>query len=1188
MKKEVTRGYYLCLFLRVFSTFFRVRKTKLPVFLLLATFIQMNAKNAYSQLLTFSVKEVSLPEVFAVIRQQTGYVFFYDAGLLKEVDQPVSITVKDAPLEEVLKVCLKNQPLDYLIENKTVVIVPKTAKSLRENQPAEQTIRLTGKVVAGENGEPLAGATIRIKGQNAGTVTNAEGEFKLEVKANDVLVVSFVGYQTNEIVVKDAKPLRIVLTQEIAQLEEINVVSTGYQALPKERATGSFEKISIEKINHTTGTNVLNRLEGITTNIFIPKNEPVWGPTGGSLQGMLIRGRSTLHSNAMPLVVVDGFPLEESESFETRNQIDKINPNDIESITILKDAAAASIWGARAGNGVIVITTKKGAYEQPLQTSFTSSITVSEKPDLFYLPRMKTSEYLEVEKFLFGKGYYDSKLNDTREYPAVTPFIELLAQQRKGEVSEAGVNAQMEEWGRTDVRRDYLKYMYRHAVNQQYALSVSGGSRYASFLVSGGYDKNLETLVTNDYGRMTLRSNMTVKPLKGLEVTTNIHYVEKSTSYSSDLQQVAYGSSGNNLWPYARLADDSGRPLAVNWRFRPVFLGIIAPLVQEGKLLDWSYKPLEELGRTEFKANSRDIFIILGLKYRISPVISAAVNYQYQRTSTESGNLFRADSYTMRDKINDFTDPATFNRAIPLGALYTPIINNLFANHLRGQLNADKTWNEKHHVVAIAGAEARENTNNTRQDFFYGYDEKRKSFVQIDATGKFPTYFGGSWNIPYHQSMGESLSRALSWFANASYTYDKRYITSFSVRRDASNIFGVENKKRGRPFWSAGLSWNVSDEPFYHLAGLTYLKLRLTYGYNGNAITVPGVASIVYSGGINEKTLLPYAIPSSPPNSELRWERTGMLNLGIDFRLKNDRLSGSMEFFDKRSDDLIASAPVDPSTGFQALSYNSANMHGYGADVTLNSNNLQTGDFTWTSNFLFGYTRSKVVHYLLKQPTARDYITYSGIVPVEGKDVYGMYAYRWAGLDPATGEPRGYLNGTISKSYSLIGSQSRVEDLKYFGSSIPVFMGSLRNTFSWRNIELSLNLQYKLCYYFRRSGVNYSNKYTHQEYSDRWQQPGDEKFTNVPAMVYPLNSERDYFYAYSEVLVEKAGHVRLQEINLSYSPDKPVGPVRQMRVYLYVNNLGILWAANKRGIDPDYNDAVPAPRTVAVGISASF
>jgi hypothetical protein len=331
-----------------------------------------------------------------------------------------------------------------------------------------------------------------------------------------------------------------------------------------------------------------------------------------------------------------------------------------------------------------------------------------------------------------------------------------------------------------------------------------------------------------------------------------------------------------------------------------------------------------------------------------------------------------------------------------------------------------------------------------------------------------------------------------------------------------------------------------------------------------------------------------------------------IINVGLDFESKHKTISGSVEYYRKKGKEIMGQAPVDPTLGLtnttaQSFYYgNVASMTGHGVDLELNTRNIDR-KFKWYSAFLFSYAISKVSEYLM--PVSASGLPYlvissgsaSTINPVVNKPVFSVYSFPWRGLDPATGDPMGYYNGTDSKDWTSIYNQSPLDSLVYNGPAQPTIFGAIRNTLYFGNFEFSFNISYKAGYYLRRSSIHYSDLFNtwngHNDYAKRWQKPGDELTTNVPSIVYPANSTRDAFYQYSEILVEKANHVRLEDITLSYQLDKTQWkklPFTGIRLYLYANNFGVLWTANKLNIDPYYNNIPKEGKSIAIGMNINF
>jgi len=1165
-----------------------IMRINLTTILLISAIIQVSA-SSFAQKITLSEKNAPLMKVFREIRAQTGYDFMLTATTLKGT-KDITIEVKNAELSEVLKKIFEGQPLKYFVNDQTIIVSEKEGVFPGNNRHIPlMDITISGKIVD-EKGIGLPGATIRLKGSESkvSVVTSTDGQFSVVIPGEKaVLVVSYIGYKTKEVNVSGADVDLVVRMEPMAgQLEEVTVVSTGYQSIPKERATGSFEKINNTLLNRNTGSNLLSRLENITPGLLIDRRQsPDRAPGIGDIT---IRGQSTLtNSIARPLIVLDNFPYE--------GELENINPNDIENVTILKDAAAASIWGARAANGVIIINTKKGNYNSQTEISFNTNLTIQNKPDLFALKPMSTSDYIDLEKRLFREGFYDNKIADVYTWPYLSPVVELLLKTREpgATLTQIQADAQIDALHKYDARNDYLKYIYRTDVAQQYAINIKGGGNEFNYLLSGGYDNNRFNVVKNNADRITLRTNIGYKPVPNLDLEAGIFYTQKKAISPGMPNTLKYNAE--SVLPYTRLADDAGNPLVVGRDYGVRFLDSADP-----RYLDWRYRPLDELNASANTTNTYDWLMNIGAAYKISKVFSSSVKYQYGKTLSENRNLNGKNSYYTRNQINLLTqlDSTQVKYNLPIGSILTQTSGNTNFYNIRGQVNANKNWNDKHALDALAGVEKSEryiqsNTFNT-----YGYNDELLTYADVDHLTQFLSPVYTYVSMPSGIDFTDQRIRFTSIFANAAYTYNKRYTISVSGRKDAANLFGVKANLRGAPFWSGGLSWNVSDEPFYHFDFLPYLKFRATYGYQGNTDnSLSAYSSIRYSGFVNEFNL-PYATLINPANDNLRWERVGTLNLGLDFRSKDNVISGSIEYYSKRSKDMLFLTPLDYTTGFMFATFNSSDMRGKGIDISLHSNNLK-GNIKWNTDLFLNYNTNRVTRF---EPLNSDISNYIGnglainSGQMAGRSSNAVFSYAWAGLDPATGDPLGYINGEKSKDYAALTNVSP-DQLQYHGSYVPVYSGGIRNTVSYKNISFSINVIAKLGHVFRREGLDYkslldpaSTSITvgHADYSKRWQKPGDELSTNVPSLIYPNDPLRDLFYQRSAALVDKADHVRLQDVTLSYLLDKTHWPVRNIKIFTNLSNLGIIWKANKLGIDPEYYLGYPPPLTTAFGLSANF
>lgn len=1164
-----------------------------------------HAQEILNRPVSLTLKDVTLEKALAEIEAEAKVKFGYSPNKLK-LTEKVSIEASSKKLGEVLEALFTPRSIKYTVQEGEDYIILTEKNDSNTSIPVNDplivqlpTIVITGKVMD-SLGMALAGVNVIIKGTTTGTMTDRNGNYSIEATDNDVLVFSFIGYRTQETPVNNQTFINIILIEDITTLSEVAVVSTGYEKIPLERVTGSFGVVNNEKLNRLTGTDILSRLDGTTTGILFDRRSFQSNQSSIPVNSIVIRGLSTLtETMKSPLVILNNFPYDQDVS--------NINPNDVETITVLKDAAAASIWGSRAANGVIVITTKQGKFNQPMQLSFNGNITIGESPDLFAYPAMKTEDFIENEIFLFKNGYgpYIFNLNDPLGQ-ALSPVVEILGQREAGLISSQDSSVLMGQLSNHDVRNDFEKYIYRQSIAKQYALNLTGGGNTIKYLFSVGYDKNLYNLVGKDYQRISFNTNIALKPLEKLDFVIGAFYTNSNASANSlgDFGSTAYDyREGVKLYPYAQLADANGNPLVTPKDYRSVY----ADTAGGGKLLDWKYKILEERRNIKNVNKSNDLLFNLSSNYKVTSYLSVIGSYQGGITNAETYSLKNQNSYYARDLINLYTEilPDAVINNIPKGGILDQSFSTLQSHTGRLQVNLDKSWSDKHQIVSIIGGEIRQKKESINGYRVYGYNNDNLSTTLVDYTTQFSFYDGrGSSQIPPLSVLNKYTDRFVSIFGNASYTYLSKYILSLSVREDAANLFGTNINDKWKPFWTVGLAWDISDEDFLKSKQLNLLKLRTSYGYLGNVNNSLAPYTIIeYSPAIYNQANQPFASITVPANPGLSWETSMQLNAGVDFGLFNSRISGSIDGYHKASDNVILIAEIDPTTGVSGVNKNSASMKTNGLEVAINTLNLSFKKFKWNTEFGFSYTATKVTDYLINESNT----TLGGIVnggganglfinPLKGKSPYSIISYRFAGLDPATGNPQGYLGETVSNDYRAIFNQLYdTANYVYHGSSLPTYYGFINNRISYHGFSLTVGVNYKMGYYFRKSTINYYRLFTqgitNADFEKRWQEPGDEEFTTVPSRVYPTNNpRRDDFYANSTANVFKGDHVRLQYIRLGYDLDKALAKkisVRNVQVYIVANNLGILWRANDKKLDPDFDSRssrFPPPKTFTVGM----
>lgn len=1160
---------------------------KLTALFLLCGSLSLSAAVSGQQQITLRKTDATLAQVLRELEKQSGKQFVYfdqDLAIAKRV----TIDVRNLGLEQVLATLFKNQPLTYSVYEKNVVI----KRAVPQAPPTTETPALPPAVhgrITNEKGEPVAGVSIALKGGKVVGVSNDNGEFTLNnIPDGATLVFSGVNIQTYETKLNGRTELAIAAKAKVVALEDVTIeANTGYQKVKPNEVTGAINVVTNQQINQQAGTNILKRLDGMAPAILFDTKRTT--PT--KKLGITVRGLSSISGPLDPLIVLDGFIYE--------GDINNINPNIVDNVTLLKDAAATSIWGARAGNGVIVITTKKGKFNQPLRVNVSSTVIVNSKPDLYYLPQMSSSDYINVEQFLYKNGAYNSQFTATTR-PALSPAVEIFRKRSLGQITAADSSSQIDALKSIDIRDQFNRYFYSNPVTQQYTAGLTGGSANNAYSFVAAYDKSLNELSAR-YQKMNVKIDNQFRLLKNLTVNTSIYY----TNSKNESGKPAYGSIvvAGTARPYTQFADDAGNALSVDIALR----GLYTDTAGAGKLLNWKYYPLEDYKHNTTTTNLQELFASLALQYRVNDFLSADISYQYQRQQSSVVQWMDDQSFFARDLINRYTNlnqtSALLRNPVAIGGIRKESNRNIRSQTVRGQVNFNKTWGD-HNVSAITGAEGREVYSNGDDFTIYGYNTDPFTSANTDFVNSYPLYLGGTAVIPGRaNTTSDVFNRFISAYGNAVYTYRKRYNFSLSGRRDGANVFGANTNDRWKPLWSTGLGWRLSEEPFYHLAFLPELRLRATYGFSGNVdLTKTALPIATYSTTANPYTGYRYGNISVLNDPDLRWEKVGTINFGADFGLKRNIVFGSVDWYFKKSTDLFGPALYDYTTfgATQVITKNVASTEGHGLELSLHSNNL-TGKISWRTDLYYSHQTNQTTNYYSTATNSDQLFLGAGsaIIPAVGRPLYAIVAYRWGGLD-ANGNPVGFVNGQRSIDYNAIAGEATTKgvggNLVYMGSALPTDFGSLNNTISYKSFTLSVLLSYKFGFYFRRTAMSYSGLIAggagYSEFQDRWQKPGDELRTNVPSFIYPNPSTlRDDFYTAAEINVLKGDFIRLQNINLSYSIQREQwkhSPFGELRCFVSAANLGILWRANHYGLDPEYPSSIKPTSQLAVGINASF
>ncbi|TDQ79303.1 SusC/RagA family TonB-linked outer membrane protein [Sphingobacterium yanglingense] len=1154
-----------------------IMRIQLITFFIIAVLSQLSAASGYAQHVTIRVQKQSLEIVLKEIKKQSGYDLLYNPSVLSRNAEPVTMATSDGELKAVLDEIFQEQlHLEYVINKDIIVVRLKEMLSKTKALEPEQQQPIRGRVT-NEKGEALVGASVYVldaegRRTTAQTKTDEEGYFELpQEQVGTKLEVAYLGYTAQKLLARSDMGL-ISLKPFSAEVDEVEVVSTGYQKISKERIVGSVDVLDQKLIDRSVSSNILSRINGLTTGLQLPK---INSNEGGNQPEFTIRGKSTLFANAEPLIIVDGFPYD--------GGLSSLNPADIASISILKDGAAASIWGARSGNGVVVISTKQGSKDR-LSLSAEVIQSIADKPDLYYSKSISSSDFIDVEKFLYEKGAYNARLKTG--YQPVSPVVEILDKMSKGQLSDEVGNEIIDAYRLKDSRIQRLKYFYQIPLEQQYNLAISRPFKDGSFYISGGLNRQDQATKYSKNERKTLLMKYDQRFLND---RLNFFF---QTNLTDTRTQSAQNSP--SMYPYEELVSADGSPVPVTGSMRNSYVDTVG----NGNLLDWHYNPLTDLGKGMSTSLLFNLRLNGGIDAKIFPFLTASVKYQYTKSMGDDLMRYADDSYYVRNLVNTYTryDNATgkYVQQIPVG-------ENLTINHLRGtsylwrgQLALDKRINKDHHITALMAMELSDAKSEVDKKQLFGYDSSTATSATIDHINALPRIYGGSQVINDGNYQGWHVDRYRSYLLNAAYSYKSIYDVYGSIRRDESNLFGVATNQKGVPLWSVGGAYNAKQGLFNTVKWLSELRVRSSYGVQGNVDkTMSAWLTARYENFKNSYQNI-FATIVNPPNPSLRWEKTKVINIGLDFGVLDQRVVMHIDRYWKNGKDLIGNGEIAPQTGLTQFRGNVADTQIEGFDLSVTSKNL-VGRFQWQSVFNFSKAKDKVVRYLIKQANNFSYMATNYLNPYEGFPQTALFSFPYAGLDNE-GNPIGYLDGVESKDYSAILNSKDMWNMKYHGPRIPPFFGSFRNNFSYGRFYASFNTMFQFGGYFRRLSLSNTALYSATttgasiyDYDKRWQQPGDEALTNVPGLIYPANSARSNLFAYSDVLVEKSDVIRLQDIQIGARILDHTKWIKSLDMTFVVDNAAILWRANPFGLDPAvFQSSFPTPRQFSLRIRTTF
>ena len=1077
-------------------------------------------------------------------------------------------------------------------------------------------IKITGTASDAETGEPLSFITIQIKGTTAGTTSDMDGNYSIEVPNRDaILVYSYIGYRSQEIKVGNQTHINVRLSEDVETLDEVVVV--GYGVQNKRDVTGSIAKVGSEELMSVPTSSFDAALQGRAAGVQVTQTSGL----AGSGAAIRVRGIASITAGGDPLIVVDGIPIMQNAGDRVGaaqdNPMSSINANDIESIDILKDAAATALYGARAMNGVVVVTTRRGAEGRPV-FRYSGNFTVQLRPTYADYDIMNSGDQMSVYAELERKGFLNSDLVNAsnsgvygKMYKMINSFDPETGKFQLENTREAR-NAFLRHYANANT--DWFKILFRNSLQQEHSISISGGSQrsrsYASlsFLNDEGWTvadkvRRYTANLRNDY-KLAENLDLGVQLIGSLRdqkapgsLSRRSNTVEGSYDRNFDINPFSYALNTSRV---LTCFDEAGNPEFFTRNYAP--FNIINELQNNSihlKMVD--VKAQLELGWE----------IIKGLRYEFMGAVRY-VKSDREHMITENSNMaeaYRADyTSTIRAK-NKFLykDPehpeAEAISVLPYGGFYNRSEDQLTSYDVRNSFKYNKKFG-LHDLNMIAGVQVKYADRQKFSNTGYGYQYNEGGKVTVDY--RIMKMMIES-NFDYY-GMGTTRDRFAAFYFNADYGFDSRYIFSGTVRYDGTNALGSNRSARWLPTWNVSAKWNISNEHFMESTEwIDQLSLRGSYGLTAS-MNSSASASAKF---VNENTKRPYGneIESvitleALENSELTWEKGHVLNLGIDIGLFNRRLDVIFDYWRRNSFDLIASLKNSAIGGTLYKYANYADMESRGYDLAIGVTPIRTKNWNWKSNLTLGYTTTKITN-SKNMPSIYNMINASG-GNREGYPVGSLFSIQYKGLEHDTGVPL-FINESGVIANSVYFQSTNLDYLKYEGPIDPEYTGGWSNTFRWKDLSLNVFLTFQAGNKIRLAPA-FKTSYSELDamssvFFDRWMQPGDEKYTNVPSIVdvltadgfkskYPYNS-----YNYSTERVAKGDFIRLKTISLTYKVPKHylqrTKVLSDVSLTVAGSNLWLIYADKKlNGQDPEFYNtggvAQPLSRQFTIALNIGF
>lgn len=1152
-----------------------------------------------------SMENVLLKDVFAELTRITGYDFVYSSNILENAGR-VTVKLTEKGLEQALEECLRGTGLGYKLEDKFVIISPKLA------QPqTRKSFNVMG-IVKDKKGVPLPGVSVMVKNGFFGVSSDVNGNFSLTIPEGiePVVVFSFVGMKKKEVsVTGDQKPLNIVLEEDIAELGE--VVVTGYQNIKRNNMVGSTNSIKREEL-FTDGTNSIEQmLQGKLPGMVIKNSSGMVG----SRQKVKVRGTSTLLGNQEPVWVVDGIIQEDPIPFKAQdlntfgeissdnfdmvrnfvgNAISWLNPNDIENITVLKDASATVLYGVKAANGVIVITTRKGQAGR-MSVRYSGNISIGSRITYDKMNLMNSKERIDVSREIYGRGLSvesTSSLADVSYEGALKRYL-------NKEIGYDQFNAEVRrmETGNTD----WFDLLYRNPVSHNHSLSISGGTDKIQYYWSINGTVNNGAARGNDSKMYGSSLNLNAQLNKKLMVSAKLSASINKTNGYYQVDPYQYATRTTRTIPCFTEEGDY-------YYYKKTRNG-------------YNYNVLNELENTGNTNQKQALAANVNLRYDILSGLrfESVFGLNYNSTNGQSYASERSHYITTirRYEFGSYmpSDPEYKASQLPHGGeLNTDETRNL--NYTwRNQISLDRLFHDKHRLSVMIGQEVRSNKYDGVAATTFGYFPDRGKTVTLP-----PRQITGTAGIEVNRiydrmktQITDRLANYLSFYGTATYAFDERYVVTASMRSDASNRFGQDTRNRFLPIWSVGGRWNVAKESWMaNQQIVNELNLRGSFGWQGNVAENFGpdlITRIPDGTGTEELTGNYSLMVKSLPYGNLRWEKVKTINLGVDLGFFKNRLTAMVEYYHKVTEDVILQKEVPYAYGVTSMPINGGRLWNKGWELSVTGTPVRTNNFTWTLSLNTAKNINQVDTKINQNKQWRSAV--AGTINKEGFPVGSIWAFEFLGLNPENGSPL-FQIPTVAENPEA--ERDATAYMKFMGSLEPDFSGGISTSFRYKTLTLSASFTTNIggkCFlapYYTdtEEAKSVPSAYTNlpKDLVNRWRNPGDERFTNIPSISTGTSQVNNiylpegtlaqpfYIYGYSDVRVVSASFFRCNNITLSYNfPEAWVKKLymKDLSLTAGVTNPFIIVSNEYKGMDPEVaTGSQPIVKTYSLGLNVSF